>query len=175
MVTGGSAVSFWGQVRTTADIDIVVQIPLSRIPELVAALKDDAYVDEEDVKQAVSEKRMFNVIYNATAFKVDVAVMDEVNPYAKESFSRRKKLEFSGRPLWVISPEDLILSKLRWMQLAGGSERQLQDCRSIMELNKGSLDLAYMLKWAPVIGVAKEYASLYADEIKAQSVKNNNE
>ena len=160
MVTGGSAVSFWGQVRTTADIDIVVRISPSRISVLMAALKDEAYIDEEDVKEAVSEKRMFNVIYNITAFKVDFAVMDEANLYAKEGFSRRKKLEIAGRPLWVISPEDLVLSKLRWMQSAGGSERQLQDCRSIMDLNKGRLDLAYMQKWAPQIGVEKEYGSL---------------
>lgn len=160
MVTGGSAVSFWGQVRTTADIDIVIQIPTSRISVLVAALKDEAYIDEEEVKQAVSVKRMFNVIYNATAFKVDFAVMDEANPYAKEGFSRRKKLEIAGRPLWVISPEDLVLSKLRWMQSAGGSERQLQDCRSIVELNKGGLDEKYLEKWASLTGVEKEYRAL---------------
>ena len=160
MITGGSAVSFWGQVRTTADIDIVVQIPTSRISGLVAALKNEAYLDEEDVKQAVSEKRMFNVIYYATAFKVDFAVMDESNPYSKEGFSRRKKLDFSGQPLSVISPEDLILSKLRWMQSAGGSERQLQDCRSIIELNKSALDVKYMEKWAPIIGIEKEYRAL---------------
>ncbi len=160
MVTGGSAVPFWGQVRTTADIDIVIQIPPFRILGLVEALKDEAYIDEEDVKQAVSEKRMFNVIYHSTAFKVDFAVMDETSSYAKEGFSRRKKLEFTGQPLWVISPEDLILSKLRWMQSAGGSERQLQDCRSIMELNKGVLDLKYMEKWAPTIGIEKEYRAL---------------
>lgn len=160
MVTGGSAVSFWGQVRTTADIDLVIQIPPSRIPVLVAALKDEAYIDEEDVKQAVSVKRMFNVIYNATAFKVDFAVMDEANPYAKEGFFRRKKLEIAGRPLWVISPEDLVLSKLRWMQLAGGSERQLQDCRSILELNKGGLDENYLEKWARLTGVEKEYRAI---------------
>lgn len=160
MITGGSAVSFWGQVRTTADIDIVVQVPPSRISELVKALKDEAYVDEEDVRQAVSEKRMFNVIYNATAFKVDFAILDESNPYSEEGFSRRKKLELSGRALWVISPEDLVLSKLRWMQSAGGSERQLQDCRSIMEVSKGAIDIEYMEKWAPIIGVEKEYSAL---------------
>lgn len=160
MVTGGSAVSFWGRVRTTADIDIVIEIPLSRVSGLVAALRDEAYIDEEDVKEAILTKRMFNVIYNSTAFKVDFAVMDETNPYAKEGFSRRKKLEFAGKPLWVISPEDLVLSKLRWMKAAGGSECQFQDCRSIMELNKGGLDVKYMEKWAPLIGIEKEYRTL---------------
>ncbi|MBI4803581.1 MAG: hypothetical protein HY796_13765 [Elusimicrobia bacterium] len=160
MVTGGSAVSFWGQVRTTADIDIVVQIPPSDIPGLVAAIKDEAYIDEEEVIQAVSAKRMFNVIHNRTVFKVDFAVMDGANSYAKEAFSRRKRLDFAGQPLWVISPEDLVLSKLRWMQSAGGSERQQQDCRSIMELNKGALNVKYMEKWAPIIGVEKEYRAL---------------
>ncbi|OGS08189.1 MAG: hypothetical protein A2270_10175 [Elusimicrobia bacterium RIFOXYA12_FULL_51_18] len=160
MLTGGSAVPFWGQVRTTADIDIVVQISPPHILRLVAAIKDDAYIDEEEVIRAVSEKRMFNVICNRTAFKVDFAVMDASNPYAKEAFARRKRLDVAGQPLWVISPEDLVLAKLRWMQSAGGSERQLQDCRSIMELNKGVLDLKYMEKWAAIIEVEAEYRAL---------------
>ncbi|MBI4655505.1 MAG: nucleotidyl transferase AbiEii/AbiGii toxin family protein [Elusimicrobia bacterium] len=156
MVTGGSALSFWGHVRTTMDIDIVVQISPSRIPELIAAVKDESYIDEDDVRLAVSEKRMFNVIFNATVFKVDFAVLDDTKPYQKESFSRRKEFELAGQPLWVITAEDLVLSKLRWMKSAGGSERQLQDCRSIMELNKGMLDTKYMEKWASVLGISDE-------------------
>jgi len=160
MITGGSAVSFWGQVRTTADIDLVINIPPAKVPALSAALKGESYIDEEEVKEAVSRKRMFNAIYMDTAFKVDLAVLDETDAYAREAFSRRKKLEVGGRPLWVISPEDLILSKLRWMKAAGGSERQLEDCRSIAEVSADILDVSYIEKWAEVVGVSKEWRGI---------------
>lgn len=160
MITGGSAVGFWGHMRTTMDIDMVIRIQPGKVPVLARALKDEAYVSEEDISEAVSGRGMFNIILNETAFKIDFAPLDEKNAYEVEKFARRIRLAYEGADLWVISPEDLVLSKLKWMKSAGGSERQLSDCRSIMELNKGALDLAYMRRWAPLIGVDKEYSSL---------------
>jgi len=159
MLTGGAAVSFWGEVRTTVDIDVVVQISPSDIGALVASLKDEAHIDEEDVREAVSGKRMFNAIFHATSFKVDFAVLDTGDPYEREKFSRRRKLELAGGQVWVITPEDLVLSKLRWMKSAGGSERQLRDCRGIMALNGANLDMAYMRKWAVLLDLREELAS----------------
>jgi hypothetical protein len=160
MVTGGSAVAFWGEVRTTADIDIVVQIAPSDIQRLVSSLKEEAYIDEDDVREAVARKRMFNAVLNSTSFKVDFAVLDAGDRYEQEKFSRRRKLDISGAPVWVIAPEDLILSKLRWMKSAGGSERQLRDCRGIMALNGDNLDMGYMRKWAVSLNLLEELESL---------------
>jgi hypothetical protein len=160
MVTGGSAVAFWGEVRTTADIDVVVQIAPSDIQSLVSSLKDEAYIDEEDVREAVSRKRMFNAIFNSTSFKVDFAVLDTGDRYEQEKFSRRRKLALADGPVWVIAPEDLVLSKLRWMKSAGGSERQLRDCRGIIALNGDKLDLDYMRKWAAALDLLEEFELL---------------
>ncbi len=159
MLTGGAAVSFWGEVRTTVDIDVVVQIAPSDIWNLVSSLKDEADIDEEDVREAVSGKRMFNAIFHATSFKVDFAVLDSGDPYEREKFSRRRKLQLAGGQVCVIAPEDLVLSKLRWMKSAGGSERHLRDCRGIMALSGGSLDMDYMRKWAVPLDLREELES----------------
>lgn len=34
--------------------------------------------------------------------------------YEVEKFERRRRIEVDGQPMWVISPEDLVLSKLAW-------------------------------------------------------------
>lgn len=151
--------AFWGEVRTTADIDVVVQIAPSDIQSFVSSLKGEAYIDEDDVREAVARKRMFNAVLNSTSFKVDFAVLDAGDRYEQEKFSRRRKLALADGPVWVIAPEDLILSKLRWMKSAGGSERQLRDCRGIMALNGDNLDMDYMRKWAAALDLREEMES----------------
>jgi hypothetical protein len=50
---------------------------------------------------------------------------------------------------WVVSCEDLILSKLAW---ARDSESELQR-RDVRQLLAGSVDTDYLRRWAPVLGV----------------------
>ncbi len=72
MITGGSALGFWGHIRTTMDIDVVVQIDEETIDSFLNSIKNDVYVDFENTKEAVSKKGMFNIILNKTCFKIDI-------------------------------------------------------------------------------------------------------
>ena len=62
--------------------------------------------------------------------------------------------------IFVISPEDLIISKLIWNKAAGGSERQLKDCMSIINLNRESLDFNYIEKWIENLKLENEFNKL---------------
>jgi hypothetical protein len=46
-VGGSLASSLQGEPRATNDIDVVVDLPIARVPDLVAALGDDFEVDED--------------------------------------------------------------------------------------------------------------------------------
>ena len=54
-----------------------------------------------------------------------------------------------GFEAWIVSKEDLILSKLVWAS-ASESELQLRDVRAL--LASGGED-AYLDRWAPALGV----------------------
>jgi hypothetical protein len=160
MISGGSAVGFWGNIRTTMDIDIVVQLSDKYIPRLIKAISDEAYVDADTARKAVYDKGMFNIILNATSFKIDFIVYDEKDPYEKEKFARKVRVAFDGRHIFVISPEDLVISKLIWSRKGGGSERQLRDCESILNLNKGKIDTKYIGKWVEILDLKYEFEKL---------------
>lgn len=81
MITGGSAVGFWGHIRTTMDIDIVIQIRISLIDIFLKSIEDEAYVNIEEAKKAVQGRAMFNIIPNETLFKVDIIPLDERRNY----------------------------------------------------------------------------------------------
>ncbi len=157
MITGGSAVGFWGHIRTTMDIDIVIQIYGKQINTFLQDIEKEAYVDIEEAKRSILNRSMFNIILNNTCFKVDIIPLDDKNEYELEKFKRRIKIEFHNRDIFVTSPEDLIISKLLWGKSAGGSERQLRDSESIYKLNCGTLDLNYIKKWVKILNIEDEF------------------
>jgi hypothetical protein len=43
--------------------------------------------------------------------------------------------------IWVSSPEDTILAKLRWADISGGSEKQFTDALRVFEVQQGNVDI----------------------------------
>jgi len=53
------------------------------------------------------------------------------------------------RAIYVISPEDIILSKLEWYRMGGEvSDSQWRDVLGVLKTKAGQLDLEYMRRWA---------------------------
>ena len=73
--------------------------------------------------------------------------------YHQVQFGRRsyETTSFFGEPLelCVASPEDVILSKLRWYSLGGKtSEQQWSDVLGVIAVQAERLDFAYLREWA---------------------------
>lgn len=73
---------------------------------------------------------------------------------------RNLRIEFQGKEIFVIRPEDLIISKLLWNEYIGGSERQIKDCESIYRLNYEDLDLEYIERWVKTLSIENEFSKL---------------
>lgn len=148
-VTGGYAVSVWGRPRATFDVDIIIELRLSEIEIIRAALKSISkisYIDEDAMKEAVIRESEFNFIYPENNLKVDFFVMGS-DQFSKQKIARRIALEINNEKVYFVSPEDLILSKLIWYK-DGHSTRQLEDIESILKIQKDKLDFDYLRKWA---------------------------
>lgn len=149
MLTGSVAMAAYAVPRMTRDIDLVVDCrpgDAQRIYDLFAA---DCYVDEAQVHEAVAMRTMFNVIHNELLAKVDLIIKKD-EPYRETEFGRRRRLEIGSAAIWVVSPEDLLLSKLLWAKQSG-SELQRRDARAIGL--SGGLDWTYIEKWAAELSV----------------------
>lgn len=157
MITGGSAVGFWGHIRTTMDIDIVVNIVKDKTDALIDNIKKEAYIDEQDIKESIEKSTMFQILNNKTYFKIDIIPLILQDEYEKQKFKNRLKINFSGKDIYVISPEDLIISKLIWSKSSGGSERQIRDCESIYKLNKENIKKEYLQIWIKELNLLEEF------------------
>jgi hypothetical protein len=80
--------------------------------------------------------------------------------YDRERFGRRQQVEMFGRPVWVASAEDTILSKLDWYRISPVLPQQLQDALGVYEVQGPNLDQAYLDHWAARLGVADLLADI---------------
>lgn len=152
MLTGSMAMMRYAAFRQTADIDIILEFDSEDKDKFINALGTDYYVPQAAVARAFQTRRIFNVIHIETAFKID-CVPKKSNDFQTSAFNRRAKTDYYGGEIWIISKEDLILSKLWWSK-DSDSEMQLTDIRSIM--NSG-FDKSYAEKWLDELGVRINY------------------
>jgi len=125
MVTGSVALAVYAVPRMTRDIDLVVDVQADDVARLLPLFTVDCYIDERSVRDAVARRGMFNIIHNEWILKADFIVRKD-EPYRRVELDRRRRVNLGDFEVWVVSPEDLLLSKLCWGQEAG-SELQHRD------------------------------------------------
>ena len=131
MVTGSFAMSFYVPARTTMDIDIVLEAKGADATRIERRFAGDYYVSAASVARAYERSSMFNIISNSTLIKVDCIVKKQ-DQFEVEKFERRRRAKIGQNEFWVISKEDLILSKLKWAS-GSHSERQFEDIQRLLE------------------------------------------
>jgi hypothetical protein len=160
MLTGSMASSLQGEPRSSHDIDLVVALPASAAKELVAAFPPpDYYLPEDFILDAVQKRSMFNLLSMTEGEKVDFWLLTD-EPFDQSRFARKREEEVLGLRLKVSAPEDTILAKLRWAQLAGGSEKQFTDALRVYELQRPKLDLPYLEHWVVQLGLESLWKDL---------------
>lgn len=92
---------------------MVIELSERDVEKFILAFEQDHYLEPATVRDAVKRRGMFNLIHNQYIVKVDFVVRKDT-PYRRMEFSRRKKIVVDGQHLYVVAPEDLILSKLEW-------------------------------------------------------------
>ena len=148
MLTGSVAMNHYAQPRMTRDIDLVVSLQEKDVDTIVRLFEADYYVDGMAVSRAVARRSMFNLIHNESVIKVDCIVLKN-DPYRREEFARRRPVTLGDFQTWIVSREDLILSKLYWAR-DSKSEMQLRDVRNLLSPD---CSVAYLHKWATTLGV----------------------
>ena len=161
IITGGIAVFVWGRPRFTDDIDIVVELKTEKIDQLaekLQSLSEASYVDANMMRDALRHQGEFNFIDGSTGVKVDFWISKE-DEFNRNRFARKVTKNILGKDIYFISPEDLILAKLRWQQISPSS-KQFEDVESIFKISGDQLDLEYLAEWAGKLGVQDLYAKV---------------
>ncbi|MBN1507059.1 MAG: nucleotidyltransferase [Sedimentisphaerales bacterium] len=155
-IGGGVASALYGTVRFTRDADISVQ-PFSPIADkLYESLQDEFYISREAMEEALRFHGSFNIIHFETAFKIDLFIQGPTE-FEERVLDRRRMLklaDISRRNVCVVSPEDIVLLKLRWFKDTDcTSERQWNDVLGVLRVQRESLDFGYLTDFAAKLGL----------------------
>jgi hypothetical protein len=63
-----------------------------------------------------------------------------------ERFSRRRPGTVAGRQTFILSAEDVVVTKLRWSR-RGARTKDLDDARNVIAVQRDALDWDYIHRW----------------------------
>ncbi len=166
MIAGSVGSSLHGRPRATQDADVVIDPTDSQLASLLAFLEQGYYVSRDAAFEALRRRTMFNVIDLHGGGKADL-ILRKDRPFSRQEFDRRCQIDVMGQNIWVVAPEDAILSKLEWIK---GRESGIQysDALGVAVTQWKSLDLEYLRRWARELDV-EEMLNDLLDEAAEQA------
>ena len=148
MLTGSMAMNYYAQPRMTRDIDVVVALAPAQVDAVVRLFSPEYYVSADAVRESVAHATIFNVIHQESVIKVDCIVRKD-SEYRRGEFARRQPIKILDFSTWIVSKEDLIISKLDWAK-DSHSEIQLRDVTNLLATG---FDTAYLERWTRELGL----------------------
>ncbi len=145
------ALSAWGQPRATKDIDLLILLneeSRGRVLNALASrgfLKDEAWIEHNPMLR--------ETMLRLSSGDVPIDLLTPRDAQEEEALTRRRMIEVEGLSLWTISPEDLVLMKLK-----AGRPYDFGDVATVIVRQGNALDLEYMFRWAKRLGVVEELA-----------------
>ena len=148
MLTGSMAMNYYAQPRMTRDIDVVIAIASDDVDRVAALFRPDYYVSEESIRESLEHESSFNLIHHESVIKVD-CVIRKSGEYRRVEFERRQRIPILDFTTFIVTKEDLIISKLSWAK-GSHSELQLSDVKNLLATG---YDAAYVQHWTRQLGL----------------------
>lgn len=148
MLTGSMAMNYYAQPRMTRDIDVVIGIVPEDVERVAILFRPDYYVSEDNIRESVAHESIFNLIHQESVIKVD-CIIRKSSQYRRLEFDRRQTISIRDFTTFIVSKEDLIISKLLWAK-DSVSEVQLADVRNLLATR---YDADYLHHWTRELGL----------------------
>lgn len=160
---GAQAVQVWGLPRLTADVDITARLKRAK-SDFVASMRGAGFdLRVRDVADFVKKTRVFPFVHRASGIPVDVVL---AGPGLEDEFlERARPVDVGGVLVPVISPEDLIVTKV-----LAGRPKDIEDIRGILRERLRELSLPRIRRVLGLLEQAlgqRDLKPLFARELAA--------
>ena len=143
MLSGSVAMAAHTLPRFTRDIDFVVHLQKKDIPQLLKNFSSGYYVSEEAINDAIKRESKFNIVDAESNYKADFVILKN-DPFSRIEFGRREKIKLFGLDIYIVTAEDLLISKLIWIQHLQSSQ-QREDIKQLSKV--ADMDWNYINGW----------------------------
>jgi len=160
---GGSIASmYYSEPRYTNDIDIIVDLPIDRVAEFVAAFpQEEFYVSEDAARSAIKNRQQFNIIWASEGLKADIIIpSNHALDQSQLDRARRVRPRDDFEAVFA-TPEDVILKKLQ-AYAEGGSDKHLRDVASMLKIQSDRIDIEQIENWVRQLGLTDIWRAIIA-------------
>jgi hypothetical protein len=130
ILTGSLASNLYGIPRSTMDVDLVVSMAAESIGELLNQLPVDFRLDPQVSFETITGTTRYVLEVTGHDYKAELFLLSD-DPHDQSRFARRRSTTVAGREVFVPTPEDVIISKLRWYLRAKRS-KDMDDVRNVL-------------------------------------------
>lgn len=145
MLVGSFSSNLYGRPRSTQDADFVVQLSPDSLDRLRQELGAEFHLDPQMSFETITATLRHVIQHGASDFTVELFLLSN-DAHDRARFDRRQTADFKGIPVSVPSPEDVIITKLRWSR-AGQRAKDIDDVRNVIAIQRDRLDLGYIRQW----------------------------
>ncbi len=151
MLVGSLSSNLYGTPRNTNDADFVLSSATGDMSSIMRKLGDGFFLDPQVSFESVTGTLRRTATHTQTGFVIELFALSD-DPHDLARFSRRRQIDFVGRPAFVPTVEDVIIIKLRWAVIAR-REKDIADVRNILAVQPADrIDMAYVRNWTRTHG-----------------------
>ncbi len=141
LLAGSFASNFYGIPRSTEDADFVLQLAGGVGADFAGKLGAGFEFDPQLSFETVTGTYRQYLRHVRTSFKIELFMLCK-DPHDQERFGRRREQNLFGRKVWLLTAEDVVISKLRWART-----KDKDDVRDVLSVQRDRLDWPYIEKW----------------------------
>jgi len=151
---GGLGVALRGPIRTTRDVDLLLEVPQLKLPPLLESLQQQGF--QLDLRTCIAQWNTDHLLdFSFGPVRIDWVKASV--PVFQRILERAKWESVEGRPIRVADAEGLLLLKLISFR-----SRDEEDIRGILATNPGALDLDWVRnEWAKLAELDVERAGKF--------------
>jgi hypothetical protein len=150
MLTGSMALNGYDLPCVPHNLDFVIALRPADAGVVVRLFGPDYNISREAVDSAIAQQSFFNLQHRKSRIKVNGIICQQIN-YRLTEFSRRQRVTFEKFKTWIVSKEDLIISKLHWAR----KSRSPRHLRDVKNLAATGCDAIYIERWTRALGIFK--------------------
>lgn len=145
VVVGSLASSFYGVARSTQDADIVISCDRGKTSDLVRELGAGYARDPQMAFETVTSTTKTLISEKQSKFQIEAFSLSD-DPHDLERFARRRKVKMYGRDAYILTVEDVVVTKTRWLHIAGRAKDDA-DLRAVIQVQGTKIDWPYVESW----------------------------
>ncbi len=102
---------------------------------------------------------LMSFIHHQLSKPISIYPIKQSNDFEFSAMSRRRQVQLfsTNQPIYITSPEDIVLQKLRWYKIADNySQKQWRDILGVLKARRKILDFEYLRLWSDYLKLTPE-------------------